>query len=302
MIDPIIFSIEIGKFSLSIYWYGLFVSLGIIVASLIAAREVEFRKEDPEHVWNAMIWMLIAGVIGARLWFVVNDILGGGMRYLNNPIDIIKIKQGGLHFYGGLLFGAVALIIYTVKNKIDLRLFLDSIAPATLIGQAVARPANFINQELYGQPTDLPWGIRISPHARLAQWQDMTAFPYETTRFHPAFAYEMIWNFIAAGLLIWLGRRFKDRVKPGTLFAGWLVMAGIGRELIEFFRPDQPRIPGTDISFTRVVAGLMAVFGILILLARYNIIKIPLLSMGKEEYEISTVIKEDETETEPLSV
>ena len=301
MIDPILFTIELGKFSLSIYWYGVLVSLGIVVASLIAAKEVERRKEDPEHVWNAMIWMLVAGVIGARLWYVGNDILGGGTRYLDNPIDIINIKQGGLHFYGGLLFGAVVLIIYTLKYKIDLRLFLDSIAPATLIGQAVARPANFINQELYGQPTSLPWGIRISPNARLAQWRDMNVFPYETTRFHPTFAYEMVWNFIAAGFLIWLGRKFEDRIKPGTLFAGWLVLAGIGRQLVEFFRPDQPRIPGTDISFTRVVAGLMSIVGLLILLARYEIIKIPFLSMGSDSYKISTQ-EDDDTVEETAAV
>ena len=273
------------------------VSLGIVVASLISAKEVEFRKEDPEHVWSALVWMLIAGIIGSRLWYVANDILGGGTRYVENPIEILNIKQGGLHFYGGLLFGAIALLIYTFKYKIDVRLFLDSIAPATLIGQAVARPANFINQELYGQPTELPWGIRIAPHARLQQWQDMNAFPYETTHFHPAFAYEMIWNFIAAGVLIWIGRRFNNKVKPGTLFAGWLVLAGVGREIIEFFRPDQPRIPGTDISFTRVVAGLMTLLGILVLLARYKILKIPFLNMGSDVYKITFEAgKESETD------
>ena len=116
-------------------------------------------------------------------------------------------------------------------------------------------------------------------------WNDLSQFP-ESIRFHPTFAYEMIWNVLAAGLLLWLDRRFGKRLKPGTLFAGWLVLAGIGRFLIEFFRPDQPRIPGTDISYSRVVALLMAVMGGLWLLVRYQVIQIKFLDFGPEHYRL----------------
>ncbi len=127
---------------------------------------------------------------------------------------------------------------------------------------------------------NLPWGIRIDEFHRIAPWRNMYEFPYEFTRFHPAFAYEMLWNFLAAGLLLWIALEFKKKIKPATIFAGWLILEGVGREIIEFFRPDQPRIPGTDISYSRVVAGIMVLVGIFWLLIKYEIIKIPGLKPG----------------------
>jgi phosphatidylglycerol:prolipoprotein diacylglycerol transferase len=170
---------------------------------------------------------------------------------------------------------------------LDFRIFLDAAAPALLISQALVRPANFINQELYGPPTDLPWGIRIDAAHRIAPWQNMFEFPYETTRFHPTFGYEMLWNFLAAGILLWIAMELKDRIKPSSIFAGWLILEGVGREIIEFFRPDQPRIIGTDISYSRVVAGIMILAGIIWLLVQYEFIKLPFLNSGPEKYRIS---------------
>jgi phosphatidylglycerol:prolipoprotein diacylglycerol transferase len=161
---------------------------------------------------------------------------------------------------------------------------LDSAAPSLLIGQALARPANFINQELYGPPTTLPWGIPIDGDHRLPPWNDLSLYSEETTRFHPTFAYEMIWNFIAAGLILWLVRKYEKSVKPGTAFALWLFLAGIGRVFIEAFRPDQPIIPGTALSISRLVAGLMALTGLVWMLIRYEVIKLSFLPSGPEEY------------------
>ena len=111
---------------------------------------------------------------------------------------------------------------------------------------------------------------------RLGIYQNMGQFPVETTRFHPTFAYEMIWNFLAFALIIYLSRRFADRIKPGTLFFGWLVMAGLGRFIIEFFRPDQPHLGGSWISTTQVVTILMMIAGGVMLAYRYNKLKLPL--------------------------
>jgi len=177
--------------------------------------------------------------------------------------------------------------IYARKKKIDLWLLLDAVAPSLLIGQAVARPANYINQELYGPPTDLPWGIAIDEVHRIPPYNDLAAYPLETTRFHPTFAYEMIWNFLAAGLILWATRRFKDKFKPGAAFAAWLVLAGVGRVIIETFRPDQPRIPGTALSYSRLVAGLMALVGIIWLLVRFDILKISFLPSGPDKYRVA---------------
>jgi len=98
----------------------------------------------------------------------------------------------------------------------------------------------------------------------------------------------MVWNFLAAGLLLWLALEFKKKIKPATIFAGWMILEGVGRELLEFFRPDQPRIPGTDISYSRVVAGILILVGIFWLLIKYEIIKIPFLKPGPDKYQLST--------------
>ncbi|MDZ7844890.1 MAG: prolipoprotein diacylglyceryl transferase [Anaerolineales bacterium] len=284
--DPIIF--RIPGTNIALHWYGLIMALGIIIAGMVAEWGVRQRGEEGEHVWELLVWAAPAGILGARLWYVVNDILGGGKYYLNNPLRILYLPEGGLHFYGAVLFGGLAAYAYVKRHKLDFRLVIDAAAPALLIGQAVVRPANFINQELYGHPTDLPWGIPIDAAHRLAPWDNLAQYPLETTRFHPAFAYEMLWNFLAAGLLLWLALEFSRRIKPGTIFAGWLILEGVGREIIEFFRPDQPRIPGTDISYSRIVAGVMILVGIIWLLIKYEVIWVPFLKPGTDTYQRSS--------------
>ena len=287
--DPIIFTIP-GT-NISLHWYGLIMAVGIILAGLVAEWGVRQRGEDGEHIWELLIWAVPFGIIGARLWYVVNDMAGGGRFYIDYPLQILNLPQGGLHFYGAVLFGAMGALIFVKRNNLDFRIFLDAAAPALLIGQALVRPANFINQELYGQPTDLPWGIRIDALHRIAPWDNMLQFPYETTFFHPAFAYEMLWNFLATGILLWIALEFKKRIKPATIFAGWLILEGVGREIIEFFRPDQPRLGSTDISYSRIVAGIMILVGIVWLLIKYEIIKIPFLNPGPDEYKLSSRAK-----------
>lgn len=283
--DPIIFRVPGTNFAL--HWYGLMMAGGIILAGYIAEWGIRRHGEKPEYVWDMMLWAVPAGVVGARLWYVLNDILGGSTYFLDQPASILKTWEGGLHFYGAVLGGALGGLIYIRRKKLDIRLFLDIAAPALLIAQAVVRPANFINQELYGPPTTLPWGISIDAAHRIGPWTDLSIFPVSTTRFHPTFAYEILWNLLAAGVLVWLALEFKKKLKPGSIFAGWLILEGVGRELIEFFRPDQPRIPGTEISITRVAAGLMILAGMITLLIQYEIIRLPFFKSGPDSYQIS---------------
>lgn len=306
MIDPVIFTIRLFGWELALRWYGVIVMVGIIVGALIVERELKRRGENGERIWDVLIWVLPAGILGARLWYVFNATLGGNRFYIENPASIIRIWEGGLHIFGGFLFGAIALVLYLRQNKLDPWLFLDSAGPAVLIGQGIGRIANFINQELYGQPTTLPWGIRIQAEHRLAQYQDLNLFPVETTRFHPTFAYEMLWNFTAAGLLLWLSRRYERELRPGTLFAGWLVLAGVGRVIIEFFRPDQPKIPELGISYSSIFAALMAIAGALMLMARYKAINPRFAEDWEEEYShggpVDQVSEKVEPQTEPEEV
>jgi len=296
MIDPIIFTIRIGDFAWPVRWYGVIVMVGIIVGSLMVERALKRRGENSELIWDALVWILFPGIIGARLWFVINAVLGGDTTYTQNPMEIIRIWNGGLHIFGGILFGGIALLTYLRWNKLDPWIFLDAAGPAMLVGQAIGRIANYINQELYGPPTTLPWGIEIPADHRLAQFADLTKYPAETTRFHPTFAYEMIWNFFAAGLLLWLSRRYEKDLKPGALFSGWLVLAGFGRVVIEFFRPDQPKIEGLGISYSSLAAALMAVAGAIMLMARYKAINLPIAEDWEEEYQLSTQPKEQQVE------
>ena len=282
MIDPVIFTIRIGNLAFPLRWYGVIVMIGVIVGSLIVERELKRRGENGERIWDALIWVLPTGIIGARLWYVINATLGGNRYYIENPLQIINIPQGGLHIFGGLLLGAVALLYYLRKNNLDPWLFLDSAGPAMLIGQAIGRIANFINQELYGPPTTLPWGIPISAEHRLPEFVNLP----ESTRFHPTFAYEMVWNIFAASLLLWFSRRYEKDLKPGALFSGWLVMAGVGRVFIEFFRPDQPKIGDLGFSYSALVSALMAIAGAIMLMARYKAIHLKAAENWEEEYKI----------------
>jgi len=286
MINPVIFSFHIGGFAFALRWYGVLVMLGAIVAARVAEREVTRRGEKGQIIWDALVWVLPMGIIGARMWYVANDMLGGNPYFLENPMQIINIPQGGLHIYGGLLLGGIAMLLFLRRHNMDIWLFLDSIAPTVLLGQAIARPANFINQELYGQPTTLPWGIPIDAAHRIGVYQDLAQYPLETTRFHPTFAYEMIWNFLAFAILIYMTRRFTDRLKPGAVFFAWLVLAGLGRFLIEFFRPDQPHLGDSWLSFTQIATIFMMTIGLLMVFFRFGLIKLPSLFLP-EKYQIA---------------
>jgi len=291
MIDPVIFQFKLFNFVIILRWYGVLVMLGAVVGAWIAEREIRRRGENGDAIWDVMVWVLPFGILGARLWYVFNNILGGSTYYLDNPSKILNIPEGGLHFFGGLLFGAITLFFFLKNNKLDFWLFLDSLAPAIFIGQALARPANFINQELYGQPTKLPWGIPIEAGHRLAQYADLSLFPVETTRFHPTFAYEMILNILLALLLLWVSRQYVEKMKPGAVFSGWLVLAGLARAFIEIFRPDQPRIGNSFVTYSMFVSLLMAVAGVVMLLIRYGKLQLAFAQGWEEEYQIKPVVK-----------
>ena len=294
MIDPVIFSFKLFVWTITLRWYGVLVMLGAVVGAWIAAKEIRRRGENGDAIWDAMVWVLPAAIIGARLWYVANNMLGGSSYYLDNPAKIAYVWEGGLHFFGGLLFGGIALYLYLTNNKMDFWLFLDSIAPAALIGQALARPANFINQELYGPPTKLLWGIPIDAEHRLAQFSDLSRFPVESTRFHPTFAYEMVLNIIFGLLLLWIARQYSEKMKPGAIFAGWLISAGLIRAFIEFFRPDQPHIGNSVVTYSMLVSFLMAITGVVMLLIRYGKLQPAFAKGWEEEYHIKPVDEQAE--------
>jgi len=291
MIDPVLFSFKLFTWQVTLTWYGLIVMSGVLIGAWFAEREVRRRGENGEVLIDAMVWAVVGGIVGARLWYVLNATIGGNRSYLEDPMSIIRPPIAGLHIFGGLLLGAIVLIIYLRQNGYDVWLFMDSIAPVVLLGQAVGRLGNFINQELYGPPTLLPWGIQISAEHRLLQYADLSKYPVETTRFHPTFAYEMTLNILAFLFIMWYSRRGEEDPKPGTLFSLWLIFAGFNRVFIEFFRPDQPRLGETFITTSMLVAFLMGVTGVVMYLARYGKIQLAMAEGWEEEYFIKKVEK-----------
>lgn len=271
--NPVAFSIG----PITVHWYGLLIVIGAVLAAYVATVEARRRGEDPEHVWNLLIWVLIFGIIGARLYHVFSDPVGGvgWSYYRENPIEIVNFWSGGfrgLGIYGAVAGGALAVAIYCWRNKLSLWRWLDILTPGLLLAQAIGRLGNRINQELYGPPTTLPWGFKINP-AYPFQWpvemlnatQQEVAEYVATTRFHPTFYYEGLWNLAGFGLLMVIGRVLQDRLRDGDIFLMYLIWYPLGRFWIEMLRPDA-WVSGIGGLTTAQVISLIAIAGAVIAL------------------------------------
>ncbi len=266
--DPVL--VEIGP--LAIRWYGLFIIGGVLLGAWIAAKYVARKGQDPSHVWDGLLWVLIPALIGARLYYVfIQSPRGpdGFDRYMANPLEILNIAAGGLHIFGGFIFGAAAVYVYARRRNLPMLIYLDGAALALPLSQAVARWANFINQELYGPPTTLPWGLRIDPQHRIPPYNDLTTYP-ESARFHPLFLYESIWNFIGFGALWFVSRRLAGRLRDGDLLLLYLIWYPTGRFFIEFVRTDSWFFPGTPFNVVHVLSAVVILAAAVTLVLRHR--------------------------------
>ncbi|MFW5943548.1 MAG: prolipoprotein diacylglyceryl transferase [bacterium] len=266
--DPIAFTIPIGD-GFPIFWYGILITIGIAIGALWAAREVEKRGGDPDTFYNGLLLVVISGYLFARLWYVFQEVLAGRGAQYTSLLDIINIRAGGANILGGFVGAALIGAWYIRRKRLSFWLYADVAGPALLIAQAIGRWGNFINQELYGPPTEQPWGILIDQAARIPPYNDLTMYPPDT-RFHPTFLYESLWLFAGFVLLLYLNHRFREEWKQGTLFSLFLIWWGSGRAWIELFRPDQPTVGNTPITYSMILALLIALAGVVILLQRYD--------------------------------
>lgn len=252
--NPVI--LELGPFALQ--WYGLLVVGGSVVAAWLSARYAERAGENPDHVWNLLAWTLIAGIIGARLYHVFSSPAdaAGWSYYRENPIEIINFWNGGfrgLGIYGGLVGGILAIIVYCWRNKLNVLNYLDFIGPNVLMGQAIARLGNLVNQELYGQPTSLPWAFHINPRfpcqpppnlppgiglCGTGNLSQETLNWYATNGFHPTFFYESLWNLAMFVVVFLIIRQFGHKLRQGDGALLYLIAYPLGRFWVEMFRPD----------------------------------------------------------------
>jgi phosphatidylglycerol---prolipoprotein diacylglyceryl transferase len=213
-------------------WYGICIAAAVAAAVGIASMEARRKKESVDHLLNMLLLVLPLGIIGARLYHVIDQ---WSAVYSRDPMQIIGGR--GLGIFGAVIGGAVGLIIYTKWKKLSTLTWLDIVAPGLILAQAIGRWGNFFNQELYGYPTELPWGIYIDPAHRIPGFQN-----YD--RFHPLFFYESVLNIIGFGLLMLIGRRYARRLLPGELFAGYVIYYGVVRFFLEGFKPEVWRIAG----------------------------------------------------------
>ena len=263
-IDPIAFTIPIGENGFPIYWYGIIITAGIIIGSIWGAREIGKRGEDPDELYNGLILVVLAGYFFARIGYVVLDIMGGAQY--SGIGEWLNIRQGGVNILTGFIGAVVVGWLFLTFRNLKLWHFADVTGPILLLAQGIGRWANFINQELYGQPTGSNWGILIDPRNRLSQYADLSLYPADT-RFHPTFLYESVWLILGFIVLTMLNRANRDKWPAGVLFGIFLIWWGLGRVVIEFFRPDQT-IFIEPITWSMVLAALIALAGVFVILNR----------------------------------
>jgi phosphatidylglycerol:prolipoprotein diacylglycerol transferase len=266
--NPVAFTIPIGD-GFPIHWYGIIVTLGIAAGAWWAGREVQRRGGDPDVFYNGLLLEVISGFVFARAWYVLQEIIAGQGSQFNSLGAIINVRAGGLNILGGFVGAAIVAYIYIKWKKLDFWLYADVAGPALLIAQSVGRWGNFVNQELYGPPTQLPWGLLIGAEHRIVPYNDLATYPLET-RFHPTFLYESLWLLIGFILLIFLNNRYRDKWRSGTLFGLFMIWWGSGRAWVELFRPDQPKIGTSPISYSMVISIALALAGVLLVLYRYD--------------------------------
>jgi phosphatidylglycerol:prolipoprotein diacylglycerol transferase len=249
---------------LYIRWYGIILMTGAVAAAFLAEHEARRRGLKTEYVWDALIWVLIAGIIGARLWHVFTPppsmaALGYTTKYyLTHPLALIDTRLGGLGIAGAVIGGAVALFIYTRVKKLSFMLWADIAAPGVALAQAIGRWGNYFNQELYGKPTNLPFPLSVYIENPIAGYQN-----YHT--FQALFFYESMLNLGLAVLLLWMARKIPNRLKDGDLFLTYLVGYPIIRFFLEFLRIDSPTVATININqyfmlAVAIVAGFLLVW------------------------------------------
>ncbi len=248
--DPTAFSIG----PLTVQWYALFIMTGAVLGSILAGKLAEFRGLKSDAIFDIALVGIIAGVIGARLYYVMLQ----WDYYGQNLTQILNIPRGGLSIHGAIIFGVAAIVIMTWRMKEPVLSWLDVAAPGVAVGQAIGRWGNYANQEAFGTPTDRPWGIAIRPENRPAEYAD-------STHFHPTFFYEAVLNLGSAAILTFLIVRYSGQswMRGGDILGLYLILYGIIRLPLEWIRTDSLYIGPMPAAYW--LSGALILGGILIM-------------------------------------
>ena len=229
--DPIAFSI----FGVDVAWYGIFISMAVLIGTFIAMKEAKRLGIDEEILLDFIIWEVPLALIGARAYYVIFE----WDMYKNNLMEVFNVRNGGLAIHGAIITAIIVAIIFTKVRKVNFWTIADISSPSLILGQSIGRWGNYVNKEAHGGPTDLPWGIMI-----------------EGVKVHPTFLYESIWNLLVFLFLIWYSRN-KQKVK-GEVFLLYLALYSFIRVFIEGLRTDSLMMGGIR------VAQLVSVIGMII--------------------------------------
>ncbi|HEV7811801.1 MAG TPA: prolipoprotein diacylglyceryl transferase [Leifsonia sp.] len=241
---------------LFIHWrvqtYAICILIGIVAATMWTSRRLTKRGAEPGVVLDIILWAVPLGIVGARVYHVLTH----PTDYFYPGADLLKtlyIWEGGNAIFGALIGGAVGAYIGCRWSGIRFWSFADALAPALLLAQALGRLGNYFNQELFGLPTNLPWGLQIDPGNKAIP----VGLP-DNTLFQPLFLYEIIWNVIGIVVILWLERRFQ--LRWGKTFALYLIWYGLGRSYLESIRIDP-----SEFSFLGIQSNVWAAFGAVVL-------------------------------------
>ncbi len=283
--NPVI--VQVGNFALT--WYGLFIVGGAVLATWISSRYAQKDGESADHVWNLLAFALIFGILGARLYHVFSTPAEGlgWPYYRENPGQIFNFWNGGfrgLGIYGGLVGGILAIVGYCWFNKLNALRYLSYFAPNVLLAQASGRLGNWVNQELFGPPTDLPWAFHINPAfpcqmppnvppgiqpcgtAAFGPLTEETLAWFANNGFHPTFFYEALWNLAMFVILALAIRYLGNRMRVGDTVWLYFIAYGVGRFWVEMLRPDAWMM-GRLATAQWIAVGTI-VFGVVMLIVR----------------------------------
>ncbi len=260
--------IKIGPLTLS--YYGMLIMAGVVGATLLSYYQAKKKGLDANIIFDSLTWIVVGGIIGARIWHILTppaSMVEQGITtyyYLTHPLDAIAIWRGGVGIPGAVAGGALAFYLYARKRGINFGLWADIFAPGLALGQAIGRWGNFINQEVYGSPSNLPWAITIDPEHRLPEFMDVATY-------HPLFLYESIFNLANMGLLLWLSNRFSDKLKNGDVFLSYLVTYPVYRFFMEYLRLDNSYVGGINANQAMMIVIAVLAGGFLLLRHREDI-------------------------------
>ncbi len=234
------------------HFYGIVIMFGAVMGALLATHEAKRRGNDPGIVWDLLIYLIVGSIIGARLWHIFTPspsaIQNGRTTafYFLHPLEALAVWKGGLGIVGAVIGGIVVLFFYSRKHGLNFAEWADIAVPGLALGQAIGRWGNFFNQELYGAPTTLPWKLYIDSAHRLLGFENFEFY-------HPLFAYEAILSLINMFFLLWVGRRFADRLIRGDLLLMYLIFYPTIRFFLEFLRLDSSQVAGVNANQTFMV-------------------------------------------------